>query len=272
MLSIEKQLLYLVSNVDVMKASQLIQIYSIRNISAQVIRNSLSSLKKSGYLSSPFRSAYSITPSGTAFLHTANSKDDYLLAGWDGNWQVVMLEIPESQRKKRDRVRNDLLGLGYGALYRSVYLSPWDKSAEVIRLIEEHDIARNVFILNGTFSFQNIDAELAYKMWPLDEINTHYKQQYRWLTQEFIPNTDKLLEDDSTDIIYVFASFLELGQVIAELSMNDPVLPVKLLKPDWAGSVCRKAMFDYITQIADAVGTKPEYMPFVKPYMTTKRK
>lgn len=268
MLSIEKQVLYLVSSVDMMKSSRLIQIYVARNISSQVIRNSLSSLKKAGYLSSPFRSAYSITPAGTAFLHSTNNKDDYLTAGWDGNWQVVMLEIPESERYKRDRVRNDLLGLGYGALYRSVYLSPWDKSADVIGLIEQYNLSKNVFILNGTSTYQNIDVEQVYKMWPLDDVNAHYQQQHKWLMLEFIPKTDKLLGDPAANMVQIFAAFLELGQVIAELSMNDPVLPATLLKSDWAGTACREAMFSYISRIANIVGTDPEYLPFVRSYMT----
>ena len=60
MLSIEKQILYLLTRVSVIEVQELVRIYEGRGYSSQYIRNVLSQLKKDGYVESPFRSTYKI--------------------------------------------------------------------------------------------------------------------------------------------------------------------------------------------------------------------
>ena len=45
---------------------------------------------------------------------------------WDHKWRIVMFDIAEIQKKKRDYLREKLKELGFGMLQKSVFISPHD--------------------------------------------------------------------------------------------------------------------------------------------------
>jgi CRISPR/Cas system-associated endoribonuclease Cas2 len=45
---------------------------------------------------------------------------------WDGKWHVLIFDIPEKHRYRRDRVRQTLLHLGFRRLQDSVWVHPYD--------------------------------------------------------------------------------------------------------------------------------------------------
>lgn len=59
---------------------------------------------------------------------------------WDGNWRVVLFDIPEEKRDARDSLRKRLLDLGFFELQRSVLVHPFECHDEVEFLIELGDI------------------------------------------------------------------------------------------------------------------------------------
>lgn len=61
-------------------------------------------------------------------------------AKWDGNWRVVLFDIPEEKRGARDSLRARLLNLGFFELQRSVLVHPFECRDEIEFLIELGDI------------------------------------------------------------------------------------------------------------------------------------
>ncbi len=59
---------------------------------------------------------------------------------WDGNWRVVLFDIPEEKRGARDSLRTRLLNLGFFELQRSVLVHPYECRDEIEFLIEMGDI------------------------------------------------------------------------------------------------------------------------------------
>ncbi len=63
---------------------------------------------------------------------------------WDGQWQQVVFNIPERDRKRRDELRKLLVDCGYGRLHNSLWLSPWSNRDTIEAYIRdtksEHDI------------------------------------------------------------------------------------------------------------------------------------
>ena len=45
---------------------------------------------------------------------------------WDGKWRVVIFDVHEKQRKKRDRLRAELATVGFRRLQDSVWIYPFD--------------------------------------------------------------------------------------------------------------------------------------------------
>lgn len=260
MISIEKQILFLLSQVPVIEIRELIRIYEARNYSPQHIRNTLSQLKKAGYAASPGRSSYSITEDGQLWLHVTNSKPLKYNKTWNNSWYIVMLEISEKQRKTRDVFRADLLGLGFGMLYNSVYISAWDYTKEVLQLAAKYQVENNIAILNGNFLTKEITPTKAWEIWRLDKIDEMYREQSEWFRQKFMPTYYGLSQDASP--VDIFVLFLELGEHISKLLLNDPMLPKSILPKEWVGETVRTELGEVLAKIIDLIPNNSYYAQF----------
>jgi phenylacetic acid degradation operon negative regulatory protein len=266
-LSIEKQILYLLSRSGgIMEARELVRIYEARGYSPQSVRNVLSGLKKDEYAASPRRSAYTITEKGLAFLRSVNQKPFIRQNEWNGSWLMVMLEIPETDRKKRDNLRSDLLQLGFGLLYKSVYISPWDHSARVRELLDLYGID-NAAAAIGSFLWEGITRERAKRIWPLESIRKLYEDKWRWFRDQFVPGVEAelaLCGSAYPDPLKLFVHFLHLAEVTSELNLQDPMLPSALLPDDWPGYRALSEMMAFNRKLAGCIPCNSPYARFVR--------
>lgn len=262
MISFEKQLLFLLSHVPQLETSDLLSIYQARKYSPQYIRNTLSQMKKAGYITSPTRSSYSITDAGLSCLNAINRKPVKHHSEWDNTWQIVMLEIPETNRKIRNQFRSDLIRLGFGMLYNSVYVSPWDYAQEVNELAATYQIHDNITIIKGCFLTNPITPEKAEKIWQLDKIARLYTEKIRWFKKEFIPSASAL--PDSASPLDSFIHFLYLGEQLSDLFITDPILPQVLLPEDWPGDSVREEMLQMLHHLSSKIPSHSYYSQFVR--------
>lgn len=66
---------------------------------------------------------------------------------WDGKWRVVIFDVPENEKRKRDVLRDELRSLGFYRIQMSVYVHPFE-CTEVIREISSRlNIKRSVLIM-----------------------------------------------------------------------------------------------------------------------------
>lgn len=268
MISLEKQVLFLISSAESIDVKLLVEIYEARGVDHQIVRNALARLKKEGYIHSPERSRYSLTKAGMSFLTGINSKPQLLDRRWDGRWLSVLFEVPETERKKRDAFRNDLLQLGFGGLFKSVYISPWDYAAEVLRIAEHHGLADRVTVSKGEFVHGAPTPLQARQLWRLDALNETYEEQLAWLRSEFQPDIAASQSGGTDDDgLSTFVRFLELGERMADLSLNDPMLPEELLEGDWLGRTCFREMQSCLNRLANAIPASSPYRNFVSRYL-----
>jgi phenylacetic acid degradation operon negative regulatory protein len=122
------------------EGKDLIKIYETKNYTPQTIRNLLSKLKKEKLVESKARSVYGITTYGKEVIESLSNKVHFYNLEWDGSWYMLMAEIPETERRKRDAFRRSLVHLGFGQFYKSVYVYPWDLTKEVLQLIHSLEI------------------------------------------------------------------------------------------------------------------------------------
>ncbi|ULO08170.1 PaaX family transcriptional regulator [Paenibacillus sp. 19GGS1-52] len=266
MLSLEKQILFLISSTEGIEVKRLVEIYEARGVDHQVIRNALLRMKKEGYLCSKERSKYEITAQGLDFITTINQKPILIGKPWDGKWLTVMFEVPESERKKRDSLRSDLLQLGFGALYKSVYVSPWDYVEEVLRFAKQYDLENRLTLLKGSFIPQEQPQFLVKKLWPLDDLNEVYGSKIKWFRSEFSSEIEPLIRAPS-DGLALFVRFLELGELLADLTLKDPMLPEELLDKNWLGKACIQEMQQCLRQLANAIPLQSPYRSFVDSFL-----
>ncbi|AFC33244.1 putative PaaX family transcriptional regulator [Paenibacillus mucilaginosus 3016] len=264
MLSIEKQILFLLSRSGPMDTQELLRIYERRGYTAPTIRNALSHLKKNGYAVSPARSVYEITETGRTFIRTINRKPQFYDRAWDGSWHLVMVEIPEAERRRRDAFRADIRQTGFGLLYHSVYIAPWNYSEEVQDLLGKHGIGDKARQFHGSMQEPRLSAAEAAEIWELAAAGREYEKMWAWYTSICLPAAGNLLaQGEAADPLDLFTLYLELGEVISGLYLVDPMLPPELLPADWQGRHQLRTMQEGLRQLAEAIPADSPYARFL---------
>ncbi|USB31650.1 PaaX family transcriptional regulator C-terminal domain-containing protein [Paenibacillus sp. YPG26] len=233
MISIDKQILFLLTKASTITIQRFIEIYTARGYLAQSIRNVVSNLKREGYIEAVARSCYSITEHGRSTLTSIASKGFHYGEKWDGEWQLVTFEIPEVERAKRYRLVQSLLNLGFAELHKNTYISPWNYTEEIHRLSERLELGAYLTQMKGIFHHFKIDAALAARMWKLDTIRTAHTEKWAWFQDSFLPSAR--LYKKEKNALQLFILYLELGEKMGELTILDPMLPAELLPGDWRG-------------------------------------
>ncbi|MEK7614586.1 MAG: hypothetical protein AAB428_02885 [Patescibacteria group bacterium] len=78
---------------------------------------------------------------------------------WDGNWRIVLFDIPERLKKIRDSVRHHLKNLKFFEFQKSVFVHPFPCEKEIEYIVEFYNIRKHVRFITA----HNIDNELHLK-------------------------------------------------------------------------------------------------------------
>lgn len=267
MLAIEKQILFLIAGAEALSVQELCKLYELRGVSQQTIQDSLVSLEQDECVYPVKQACYAVTETGKTLLQTTNRKRELLKQRWDGHWQVVMFESPAALNDKGERLCGDLLRLGFGSLYKNTYITPWDPCDTVISLVNQYELGDMVRIFAGHFLANNVTAAEAQRYWPLAALNQTYAEKRDWFFRQFKPKLERSLVITDNKNLLLFNGFLELGEVMADISLRDPMLPVELLTHDWMGRKCFREFTTYLHMIANAIETDSEYFVFVRQYL-----
>jgi DNA-binding transcriptional regulator PaaX len=73
----------------------------------------------------------------------------YRQTKWDGLWRVIIYDIPESGKSKRDQLRAMLQKYGYGLWQKSVYLTPHPVTAAITGWLKEHHMFGQVICMES---------------------------------------------------------------------------------------------------------------------------
>lgn len=68
---------------------------------------------------------------------------------WDGKWRIIIFDIPEKLRGKRDLLRRELVGFGFKQLQESVWAYPYALPQEFRDLWEKTGIFKYCMILES---------------------------------------------------------------------------------------------------------------------------
>lgn len=90
-----------------------------------------------------------LTPKGKQ--HLKNISLDKLTinrpSGWDGKWRVVIFDVPEEKKLKRDILRRKLKQLGFYQIQKSVYVYPFECTNEISILSKRLILRTSILIM-----------------------------------------------------------------------------------------------------------------------------
>ncbi|MEK7160524.1 MAG: PaaX family transcriptional regulator C-terminal domain-containing protein [Patescibacteria group bacterium] len=167
------------------------------------------------------KSYYKLTGRGKEKLYRKYPVLDLAKKEWDGKWRVVIFDIPEKKRQKRDNLRYKLKQLGFGQWQESVYITPHDIGRDLHEALEIMGLLPFVFVSEVKQTEGMDSKELSNKVWKLKDLENRY---YQWILR-----AEKILELKDLKKTDIEQLFNEYEMILLE----DPALPEQLLPGDW---------------------------------------
>ena len=197
------------------------------------VRVAAARLRKEGWLSAARdgrETVYSLTGTAWQMLDEGRARIFQRAAGpWDGQWHMVIYQVPEAERAVREQLRRRLAWLGFGPLSGSVWLSPHDRAHQVTEAFAgqpsgQPDVFRSRSAGNGA------DREIAARAWDLAALDRDYQD----LLARYSPRLAgyRAGEPDGR------AALVERMRLVYDyrhFPFRDPDLPPELLPAGWSG-------------------------------------
>lgn len=140
---------------------------------------------------------------------------------WNGKWYIVAYDIPEKKRWLREILRRNLEDLDFGALHKSLWISPYNFLGDIEKIVKQYNLETYILLAISNRVGREPSEILAERLWNLEEINDQYK--------EFIKDVGnkKLTRSQA---LFRYLAILH----------QDPQLPIELLPSDWQGKTAHK--------------------------------
>jgi len=146
---------------------------------------------------------------------------------WDGRWTLVAFSIPEGRRNLRHAARVGLRGLGFAPLYDGIWVSPFDGSADAVRLLDALAIG-SATVTRADEAAGSPPGGSPVRAFDLATVAQAY--------DEFSAQYEPLLTRVRAGAFGPADAFLARTSVMSTwnaLRHLDPDLPGELLPPDW---------------------------------------
>ena len=179
---------------------------------------------KTGYLERDIRDGKAylrLTPKGNRKIKRYFSLSDRQNKRWDRKWRVVIFDIAEVEKKRRDQLRGKLSELGFGMLQESVWITPYDYLVDLREFLHSWGLQEDTFVFETTSPLGGDDRTLAAKIWSLDQINDDYQALFNDIIN--LRGRGKISEGE----------LIKLRGRYLEILREDPCLPEELLPTDW---------------------------------------
>lgn len=140
---------------------------------------------------------------------------------WDRKWRLVVFDISEIDRNKRDYLRRTLKIYGFRYLQKSVWISPFDFFNELESFISKFSIEKQVVLIE-TNEKGIRNKNIVFELWPIKEFNEVYKKTFKDFGEIYhdLQTTGyKKIIDKKFKIVY---------KKLLNITLKDPHLPTEL--------------------------------------------
>lgn len=158
---------------------------------------------------------------------------------WDGEWRLVLFDLPTRRRALRMRLWRTLRQHHFGYLQNSVWVSP-DPVDAIREVLDQAKVQAEVFlVVEGRPAGGESDADLVRAAWDFGLVDVRYAALARLLDRP-LPAADRL------------APWLRQERAAWSAALKaDPLLPAGLCPPDYAGPGIFHRRKEVLGQLAD---------------------
>ena len=167
---------------------------------------------------------------------------------WDGQWRLVLFDVPVKDDSVRDRLRKYLRHRGFGYLQRSVWVTPHALNEEkAILSAQDVDVASLLF-LEARPCAGETDEEIVREGWNFQEINRLYNKVLEVLEDRPVA---KLRTDTNAREFRTWAN-QERSAWLAAVT-KDPLLPKSLHPEGYLGAKAWHTRIKVLRQAAEQI-------------------
>jgi phenylacetic acid degradation operon negative regulatory protein len=221
-------------------------------LTERLVRTSVARLAQDGWLEAERHgrlSFYRLAKPGrarfeeaTRRIYSENPRD------WHCRWTLVLL--PKGASARRERLREEMLWLGYGQLAPGLLVHPERELEEARRQMREL-MPGHVTVLQAVTGDEAEDRRIVATSWDLSELS----RGYRRFVELFQPVDESLAAGERLSARSAFVVRTLLIHQYRKIHLRDPLLPSSLLPADWVGTeayeLCR-ALYARVFAAADA--------------------
>ena len=149
---------------------------------------------------------------------------------WDGQWRLVLFDLPNEKSKLRNQLRNQLRQRGFGWLQDSVWISPDPLDTGKAQLAGSLVNVESLLFLKARPDAGESDAEIVAGAWDFERINQLYADHLKVL----LSCPTKAVRDEAA--AKLFREWAERERLTWQAAVaEDPLLPEPLLPPGYLG-------------------------------------
>jgi phenylacetic acid degradation operon negative regulatory protein len=181
-------------------------------------------------------------------LHALGGRDPEVCWSrpWDGKWRMVLFDIPEKDRRLREKLRRHLLASHFGYLQNSVWVSPDPLNLER-QIFKGSEInAESLLTLDAMPGTGEKNSDIVQGAWDFDEINICYSEHLEILKER--PSQSSWSADNGKSPLgrWIQAERESWQAAVA----IDPLLPRALCPPGYLGEKAWKLRIKTLEAIA----------------------
>jgi phenylacetic acid degradation operon negative regulatory protein len=173
---------------------------------------------------------YRLTARGRLHVLGGRDPEAQWARPWDGQWRLVLFDVPMGQNAERERLRRYLRDKGFGYLQNSVWISPDPLVAEREILGSGKINVEALILLEARPCAGESDAEIVSGAWDFERINHRYARCLKMLKTR--PG-GALRNDAAAKALLRWAGAER--EAWLDAVANDPLLPGRILPADYLG-------------------------------------
>ncbi len=124
---------------------------------------------------------YRLTAQGLLHVLGGRDPETQWSRPWDGQWRLVLFDVPTGQNAQREKLRRYLRDKGFGYVQNSVWISP-DPLAQEREILGGGKInVESLLLLEARPCAWESDAEIVAGAWDFERINRRYARHLKIL-------------------------------------------------------------------------------------------
>jgi len=173
---------------------------------------------------------YRLTALGRLRVLGGRDPEERWARPWDGQWRLVLFDVPTGLNAQRERLRRYLRDKGFGYLQNSVWITP-DPLEEERQILGGGKInVESLLLLEARPCAGEADAEIVVGAWDFERINHRYGRHLKIVEER----PGGAMRNDKTAKALLRWAAAEREAWLEAVTI-DPLLPARILPSDYLG-------------------------------------